>query len=113
MTIWIWWRWMTLKHQLPPQELVLALHEGVIKRHQRIALSSTNPSSYCILIGLEKPLSDSLWNESLDLVEMDDAETSSSSTRIAASAPQGGNQATSTYRPIIDQSIKVLHIDWA
>jgi hypothetical protein len=89
------------------------LHVEEIERYERMALSPTYPSSYCILIGLEKPLSDSLWNDNLDLVEMDDAETSSSSTRIAASAPQGGNQATSTYRPIIDQSIKVLHIDWA
>jgi hypothetical protein len=89
------------------------LHVKEIERYKRIALSSTYPSSYCILIGLEKPLSDSLWNANLDLVEMDDAETSSSSTRIGASAPPGGNQATSTYRPIINQSIKLLHIDWA
>jgi hypothetical protein len=90
------------------------LHVEEIERYKLIALSPTYPSRYCILIGLEKPLSDSLWNDNLDLVEMDDAETSSSSTRIAASAPRGGNQeATSTYRPIIDQSIKLLHIDWA
>ena len=87
------------------------MHVEEIERYKRIALSPTYPSSYCILIGLEKPLSDSLWNESLDLVEMDDAETSSSSTRIAASDPQVGNQARSTYRTIIDQSIKVLHFD--
>ena len=38
-----------------------------IERHQRINLSSPYPSRYCILIGLEKPLSDSLWNDSFDL----------------------------------------------
>jgi len=67
MTIWIWWRWMTLKLQVDALDLVLALHVEEIERHQRIALSSTYPTRYCILIGLEKPLSDSLWNDNLAL----------------------------------------------
>jgi hypothetical protein len=55
-----------LKLQVAPLDLVLALHVKEIERHRRIYLSSTYPSSYCILVGLEKPLSDSLWNDSFD-----------------------------------------------
>ena len=44
-------------------ELVLALHERAIERHRRMYLSTTYPSRYCILIGLEIPLSDSVWND--------------------------------------------------
>jgi hypothetical protein len=56
-----------LKLQVAPLDLVLALHVKEIERHRRIYLSSTYPSSYCVLIGLEKPLTDSLWNENLAL----------------------------------------------
>jgi len=57
-----------LKLQVAPIDLVLgslALHVKEIDQHQRMYLSSTYPSSYCIIIGLEKPLSDSLWNDNL------------------------------------------------
>ena len=56
-----------LKLQVAPLELVLTLHERAIERHQQIDLSSTYPSWYCILIGVGKPLSDSLWNDSFDV----------------------------------------------
>jgi hypothetical protein len=58
---------MTLKIQVDALDLVLALHVEEIERHRRMCLSSTYPTRYCILIGLEKPLSDSLWIDSFDL----------------------------------------------
>jgi hypothetical protein len=58
---------LMLKHQVAALELVLALHERAIERHRQIDLSSPYPSKYCIIIGLGKPLSDSLWNDSFDL----------------------------------------------
>jgi hypothetical protein len=54
-----------LKLQVAALDLVLALHVEEIERHRRMYLLSTYPSRYCILIGLEKPLSDSLWNDNL------------------------------------------------
>ena len=57
-----------LKLQVAALDLVLALHERAIERHRhRHDISSPYPSKYCILIGLGKPLSDSLWNDSFDL----------------------------------------------
>jgi hypothetical protein len=56
-----------LKLQVAALELVLALHERAIERHRQIDLSSPYPSKYCIIIGLKKPLRDSLWNDSFDL----------------------------------------------
>ena len=50
-------------------ELVLALHEEEIDQHQRIDLyhRPVHHASYFILIGLENPLSDSVWNNNLAL----------------------------------------------
>ena len=59
--------WLMLKLQVAALDLVLVLHVKEIERHRRMYLSSTYPSRYCILIGLEKPLSDRLWNDNLAL----------------------------------------------
>ena len=59
---------MALKLKFAPLDLVLALHKEEIERHQHIDLSfSTYPSSYCIFLGLENPMSDSPWNENFAL----------------------------------------------
>jgi hypothetical protein len=60
---------LMLRLQVAALELVLALHERASERHRhrRMYLSMTYPSRYCIIIGLEKPLSDSLWNDNFDL----------------------------------------------
>jgi hypothetical protein len=58
---------LMLKLQVAALEFVLAIHERAIERDRQIDLSSPYPSRYCIIIGLEKPLSDSLWNDSFDL----------------------------------------------
>jgi hypothetical protein len=58
---------LMLKLQVAVLDLVLALHERAIERHRQIDLSSPYPSKYCIIIGLETPLSNSLWNDSFDL----------------------------------------------
>jgi hypothetical protein len=67
MTIWLGNQLMLKLQVAALIELVLALHERAIEQHQWIDLSSPYPSKYCILIGVGKSLSDSLWNDSFDL----------------------------------------------
>jgi len=70
----------------------------------------TYPSRYCILIGVEKPLSYSFWNNSFNL------ENHFLMLKLQVAAIdlvlRESNRATLTYVPIIALSIKVLHIDW-
>jgi hypothetical protein len=75
-------------------------------------LSSTYPSSYCITIGLEQPLSDSLWNDIFDLGNrlMLKLQVAALIELVLALHERAIEQH---HVPFIDLSIKmVLHIDW-
>jgi hypothetical protein len=65
-TIWLWEESVDAETSSCSDRLGAGTPRKEIDRHQRMYLSSTYPSRYYILIaGLEKPLSDSLWNDNL------------------------------------------------